>query len=60
MERSTNTHKIGVLGRDNKKAVSERVVEGPTVTKCTNPSSSGRAYGLICSDRTRNPTTTKR
>jgi hypothetical protein len=60
MERSTNTYKIGVLGSDNKKAVSEHVVDGLTVIKCTKLSSSGRVYGLICSGRTHKLTTTKR
>jgi hypothetical protein len=60
MERSINTHKIGVLRRDNKKAVSEHVVDGLTMIKCTNLSPSGRVYGLICGDRTQKLTTTKR
>jgi len=57
MERSTTTYKIGVLGRDNKKAVFENVVDGLTVIKCTNLSLPGRVYGFICSDRTQKLTT---
>jgi len=60
MERSTNTHTIGELGSDNKKAVSEHMEDGPTVIKGTNISPSGRVCGLICCDRTQKRTTTKR
>jgi hypothetical protein len=60
MERSTNTHKISILGEDNKKAVFEHVVDSPTVIKCTNLSPSGRVYGYICNDRTQKLITTKR